>query len=194
MAVFLLSAAPARAAGQGWTVEPRLGGAAAGTLYEDPGTGGYDEVAVTAATALELGLAVRTSLDESWMLDVEVHYSPGSLRADGVDGERRISDLAVYGGAVLVRRSLGRVEAAAGAGAVKYEAADARAWEEGSSFQPAARLGVAVPFLLAGRRMRAEATARVHRHQTPVLEAAGADAATVVRAGAHVAIEIGGSR
>ena len=190
--VCLASAAPAAA--QAWSIEPRLGVAAPSALYDDPGVAGLDPIEISAAAAPELGVAVRTVLDARWMLEAELHYAPGRLRASDADGDRTVSDLNVLGGAVLVRRTLGRVEAVAGAGALKYDAPDGRAWEDGASLLPAARLGLAVPIMLGGRRARVEATARVHRHQTTLLEAAGTDAATLVRLGAHVALELGGAR
>ncbi len=151
-------------------------------------------VRVGPGVAVEGALVVRTALSPGWALEAELSYATGSLRANGGGQDRSLSDLRVVGGSVRVRRAWRGIEAAAGVGGLSYDAPDAHAYSDGAPVHPAAVLGAGVPFLVAGRQIRLEATARVHRHQTPVLERAGADGAIVVRGGLHVGLALGEPR
>lgn len=192
---FMCLMLPAGAAtGQSWSIEPRLGVVVSSGLYEDAAITGLEPVTVSPGVALEGALLVRTVLSPLWALEAELSYATGSLTATDGEDERRLSDLRVIGGSVRVRRALRRLQAVVGIGGLSYDAPDAQAYEEGASVFPAAIVGIAAPFAAAGRRIRLEATARIHRHQTPVLERAGADAALVVRGGLQIGIEFGGGR
>lgn len=183
-----------RVAGQGLEVEPRLGVVFSTALYRDAAVEGLEAVKVAPGASVEGALLARTALSPLWSVEADLSYAMGSLRASGPTDDRRVSDLRVVGGSVRVRRAWRRFEGVLGVGGLSYDAADAQAYEEGASVFPAGIIGLAVPLHAAGRIIRIEAGARVHRHQTPVLERAGADAALVVRAGIHLGIALGGNR
>jgi hypothetical protein len=191
---FVCLVSAAGVAAQGLSVEPRAGVVVSSGLYADAVIEGFAPVEVAPGPAFEAGLIARTPLSPLWAVEVELTYATGSLEADGDGASRRLSDLKVVGGAVRVRRAWRGIEGVAGVGGLSYDAPDARAYAEDSSVFPSGVLGLAVPFAVAGQRLRVEATARVHRHQTPVLDDAGADAAFVVRGGIQAGIEIGGAR
>ena len=182
------------AAGQGLEVEPRVGVVVSTALYRDAAIEGLEPVKVAPGPALEGALLARTALSPMWSLEADLSYAFGALQASGSTEDRRLSDLKVVGGSVRVRRAWPRFEGVLGLGGLAYDAADARAYDEGASLFPTGIIGIAVPVRAVGRVLRIEAAARVHRHQTPVLERAGADAGLVVRGGIQLGIALGGRR
>jgi hypothetical protein len=191
MALMLLATTD-HAAGQGWSLAPRAGVVVAGPLFEDAAVAGFAPVEVAPAPAPVLGLLGRTPLDGPWALEVELTWSPGTLSARTPEQNRELSDLTVIGGSVRLRRALGRVFGAVGVGGLSYRAPDARAYAEGSPLFPAGSLALSTALGIGRLQSHIEANLHVHRHQTPVLERAGADAALAWRAGLMIGIDLGG--
>ena len=180
---------PSAAAAQ-WSLEPAAGVAVGGPLFRDAAVEGFSEIEVAPAPAPILALHARTPVNEVWSFDVGVAWSRGTLQADG----RELSGLQIIGATAQLRRRVGPLLGGIGVGALSYSAPDAMVYADGASVFPAAALSAAVALGTGDLPIQLTANLGMHRHQTPVLERAGADAALVWRAALMIGIELGGGR
>lgn len=200
-----MSAIPAALPAQRLQPEVRFGFLASTTLVEDLvavpallqqyGQGGESPRAWASPAPL-LSLGGRLPLRERVSLSGLVGWQPTQLRVEDAGGERDVQSVDVLHGLleVGVRPVPVPVEVSAGIGVLGYRADGRGLFAGGTDVSPLARMGAGVGLRPAGHALTVRALAEYHRFGSAALRASGAQAGSVIRYGAELALAWGGAR